>query len=247
MNQTFLGSWAGLSRRLPTVSLLVGLLSVTLTYPAMAQEKLLRTLTVTGRGVEYIPTTKTQVQLGVEVQGKTAQAVQEEVARRSSAVVELLRSRNVEKLETTGIRLNPVYSNEDEVRRLTGYSATNIVSFRTSTEQAGKLLDEAVQVGATRIDSVSFTASDEAIATAQKQALREATQDAQEQADTVLSTLTLTGKEIVSIQVNGATPPEPRFVEQFSTTTKLAGDTVFTPLVAGEQQVQASVTLQIRY
>lgn len=204
----------------------------------------MRTLTVTGQGTESIPTTKAQVQLGVEIQGNTATEVQEDVARRSSAVVELLRSRNVEKLETTGIRLNPIYSYENNVQRLTGYSATNTVSFRTSTEQSGKLLDDAVRVGATRIDGISFTASDEAIAAAQKQALREATQDAQQQADVVLSSLNLTRKDIVGIQVNGATPLPPMPVlERAALASKVAD----TPVVGGEQQVQASVTLQISY
>jgi len=67
---------------------------------AVAQEQRIRTLSVTGRGVEAIPTTQTQVALGVEVQGKTAAEVQQEAARRSSAVVALLRSRQVQKLET---------------------------------------------------------------------------------------------------------------------------------------------------
>jgi hypothetical protein len=247
MNQTFLsGSCNILSQRLPTVSLMVGLLTLTLTQPTLAQEKLLRTLTVTGRGVESIATTKTQVQLGVEVQGKTATEVQQEVARRSSSVVELLRSRNVEKLETTGIRLNPVYRSENnKAPQITGYSGTNTVSFRTSTEQAGKLLDDAVQVGATRIEGVSFTASDEAIALAQKQALREATQDAQQQADAVLNTLNLTRKDIVSIQINGATPPSPMPV--FTGRDVLESRLATSPIIGGEQEVQASVTLQISY
>ena len=245
MNPIFL-STNGL--RLQTISLTASLLAITLINPVMAQEKLLRTLSVTGRGVESIPTTKTQVQLGVEVQGKSATGVQEEVARRSTAVVELLKARNeVEKLETTGIRLNPIYSYENNKQQLTGYSATNSVSFRLPTEQAGTLLDDAVKAGATKIDGVSFTASEEAIAKVQKQALRKATQDAQQQADAVLSSLNLTQKEIVSIQVNGATPlPEPRLPRQFSTTTKLAGDAVMA-VVGGEQEVQASVTLQISY
>jgi uncharacterized protein YggE len=55
----------------------------------------------------------TQVRLGVEIQGKTAQAVQQQVAQRSQAVIELLKSRKVEKLETTGISLNPNYSYKD--------------------------------------------------------------------------------------------------------------------------------------
>ncbi|GAB4200442.1 MAG: SIMPL domain-containing protein [Coleofasciculaceae cyanobacterium] len=231
---------------LSTISLLVGLLALTATNPAVAQEKLLRTLTVTGRGVELIPTTKAEVRLGVEVQGQTAQAVQQAVAQRSTAVVELLRARNVEQLETTGIRLNPIYRNQNDApRTITGYSGSNIVRFRIPTEQAGRIVDDAVQAGATRIDRISFTASDEAISTAQKQALRKATQDAQQQADAVLSTLNLTRKDIVGIQINGATPLPP--MTMFASENVFASSSVETPIVGSEQKVQASVTLQISY
>jgi uncharacterized protein len=204
-----------------------------------------RTLTVSGRGVETIPTTLSQVSLGVVVQGKTAQEVQQEAARRSSAVVALLKSRNVEKLQTTGISLNPVYSYTNNVQRITGYAARNIVSFRITTDKAGTLLDEAVKVGATEISSVSFVASDEAIASAQKQALRQATQDARLQADAVFSSLGLQAKEVVSVQINGASAPPPIF--QRAEVAKLSSADASTPVVGGEQQVEASVTLQISY
>lgn len=233
------------SQQLQTIPLCIGLLTIALTHPAIAQEKLLRTLTVTGQGVEMIPTTLARVELGVEIQGKTATEVQQDVARRSTAVVELLRSRNVEKLETTGIQLNPVYSYENNVQRLTGYSASNTVSFRVPNEQAGKLLDDAVQAGATRINSVSFTASDNAISATQKQALQKATQDAQSQADAVLSVLNLTRKEIVNIEVNGATPPPP--LPAFTGKDVIESRLASTPIIGGEQRVQASVTLQISY
>ncbi|CAA9295388.1 Protein of unknown function DUF541 [uncultured Coleofasciculus sp.] len=239
-----------LGKRLQTISLTASLLTIALINPVMAQEKVLRTLSVTGRGVESIQTTRTSVQLGVEVQGKSATGVQEEVASRSSAVVALLRSRNVEKLKTTGIRLNPIYDTENNRQRLTGYSATNTVSFRLPTEQAGTLLDDAVKAGATRIDGVSFTASEEAIASAQKQALRKATQDAQQQADAVLSSLNLTRKDIVGIQVNGATPPPPTFQLRSDPLLSNSGSIVLKESLAvegGEQEVQAGVTLQISY
>lgn len=234
-------------RQYQVLSLALGLLTLTCANPVLAQEKLLRTLTVSGRGVEMIPTTLTQVRLGVEAQGKTAQAVQQEVARRSSAVVALLRSRKVEKLETTGISLNPVFSYTDNVQRLTGYSATNIVSFRLDTKQTGTLLDEAVKAGATRIDGISFAASDTAIAAAQQQALREATQDAQQQADVVLGTLNLTRREVVSIQVNGASPPPPPMLADSTLNRAAVSQSARTPIIGGEQQVEASVTLQISY
>jgi hypothetical protein len=222
---------------------------MTFTDPAVAQQKeqMFKTITVSGRGTESIPTTLTQVRLGVEVQGKTAQEAQQEVARRSQAVVNLLRSRNVEKLETTGISLNPVYSYENNVQRLTGYSATNIVSFRIPTDRAGDILDAAVQAGATRIDGISFVATDEAIAQARQQALREATQDARTQADTVLNVLGLKPEQVVSIQVNGASapPPPPLLDARFAGAEKAAS--VPTPIIGGEQEVEAAVTLQISY
>lgn len=249
-------------QRLQMMFLAWGLITVTSASPVLAQENtrefqtlVNRTITVTGRGVEMIPTTLTQVRLGVEVQGKTAQEVQQEATRRSSAVVALLReakllpsgeSRQVEKLETTGISLNPVYSYNNNVQQLTGYSATNIVSFRLNTERIGNLLDAAVKAGATRIDSISFVAADSAIAAAQKQALRLATQDAQQQANTVLSTLNLTAKEVVNIQVNGAVPPQPPIPLANQTAIAEKRD-IPTPIVGGEQQVEASVTLQISY
>jgi uncharacterized protein YggE len=216
--------------------------------PASAQEKekLWRTLTVSGRGVETISTTLSQVSLGVEIQGKTAQDVQKEAARKSSAVVALLKKRNVQKLTTTGVRLNPVYSYSNNIQRITGYSASNTVSFHIPTDEAGTLLDDAVKAGATQINGVSFIASDEAIANAQKQALKKATQDAQQQAEAVLSSLGLQQKEIVSIQVNGASPPPPPMLYR-AEVAKLTSADASTPIVAGEQEVQASVTLQISY
>ena len=216
--------------------------------PASAQEKekLWRTLTVSGRGVETIATTLSQVSLGVEIQGKTAEDVQKEAARKSSAVVDLLKKRNVEKLTTTGIRLNPLYSYSNNIKRITGYAASNTVSFRISTDKAGTLLDDAVKAGATQINGVSFIASDEAIASAQKQALKKATQDAQEQAETVLSSLKLEQKDIISIQINGATPPPPPMLYR-AEAAKASLIDASTPIVAGEQEVQASVTLQISY
>ncbi|MBE9227449.1 SIMPL domain-containing protein [Phormidium sp. LEGE 05292] len=232
----------------------VGLLSVFLGGAVVAQEQrqiptqLIRTVTVTGRGVESIPATIAQVSLGVEAQGKTAQEVQQEVARRSSAVVELLRSRNVEKLQTTGIRLNPNYSYENNVQRLIGYIAVNTVSFRIDTQRVGNLLDEAVKAGATRIDGISFVAADSAIAKAQEQALQEATLDAQRQAGAVLATLNLKPQEVVNIQVNGAAaPPPPPIPLAAAPRTDKVENRFSIPVIGGEQQVEASVTLQIRY
>lgn len=239
--------------RLKTLLLVFGLLSLTscASVPTNAQTATLasppRTLTVSGQGEVAIPTTMTQVRLGVEIQGKTAQEVQQQVAKRSQVVVKLLQSRQVEKLETTGISLNPIYSYKDGKQSINGYSGTNIVSFRMETDKSGTLLDDAIKAGATRIDGVSFVASDDAIAQAQQQAIQKAAEEAKKRADAALSALNLSQREIVSIQINGATPPQPLNYADPALTDTREQAIAKTPVVPGEQKVQQSVTLQIRY
>lgn len=211
-----------------------------------------RIVTVSGRGIVDIPKTTSQVRLGVEVQGKTSGEVQQQVAERSAAVVKLLKSRSyVEKLETTGIRLNPNYTYKDGKQSISGYTGANTVSFRIEPQKTGSLLDEAVKAGATRIDGVTLVATDNAIASAQKQAISEASIDANKQADAALNALNLKQREIIGIQINGATPPQPEqpMALPYSSRDSLnsAQKIPATPVVAGEQRVQASVTLQIRY
>lgn len=216
------------------------------TPTAMAQETLLRTLTVTGQGQVSVQTTKAQVSLGVDVQGTDAATVQREVARRSTAVVELLRSRNVEKLETTGVQLSPQYNYENGRSEVVGYTGSNTVSFQVPTETMGPILDDAVDAGANQIRGINFIAEDDALETARQQALREAVNDAQAQANTVLSALNLGPQEIVTIQINGANMPMPVPMPRRAELANASAD-YSTPVIGGEQTVQASVTLQIRY
>jgi len=211
---------------------------------AIAQEQVMRTLTVTGQAEERIPTTLTQVQLGVEIQGKTATEVQKQVAKQTTAVVDFLRSRNVQQLQTTGIALQPNYDYSNNQRRLLGYIGINTVSFRLSTEQVGDLLDRAVQAGATRIDNISFTATETALTAAQKQALRLAVGDAQAQAEAVLQALNFKSQENVSIQINEASVPPPKVFQAEVMADRAVAST---PVIGGEQTVTASVTLQISY
>lgn len=241
---------------LAVLSLGVPLLVAPMNTPSLqAQESqsveqaLLRTITVTGQGEERVTTTQAQINLGIEVQSETAEEAQTEAARRSNAVVDFLQERRVEKLQTTGISLSPRYNYNDGQQTLVGFTATNTVSFRVANDEAGTIMDRAVKAGATRIDGISFMAEDAAIATAQKAALSSATADARAQANTVLAALGLEPKEIVTIQVNGAAAPTPRPMPMARQNFALAeaADAAPSPVLGGEQEVRAAVTLQIRY
>ncbi|NEQ96589.1 MAG: SIMPL domain-containing protein [Cyanothece sp. SIO2G6] len=214
---------------------------------AQAQEANLRILSVTGQGTETLPTTIAMISLAVEVQGATAKAVQQDMAQRSSDLVSFLETQAIDQLETTGIRLNPRYDYRNNRQLLVGYTATNRVRFEIAVDDAGEILDNAVAAGATRIDNIQFRATDEAIATAQRQALRAATLDAQSQADAVLDTLGLSRQAIVGIQVNNASTPLPPPTTLQSLRAVAESDVATTPVRGGDQDIRANVTLQIRY
>ncbi|MEL7072039.1 MAG: SIMPL domain-containing protein [Cyanobacteria bacterium J06581_3] len=204
-----------------------------------------RVLTVTGQGSESIPTTLTQVNLAVVVEADTAEAAQQQAAQRQSAVIEWLRSQNVEKLETAGISLNPRYDYIDDRQVLRGYRASNTISFRVPTAAAGDVIDGAVNAGATQINNVSFVAEDSAIESARQRALQSAVQDAQQQADTVLSALGLSRQEVVNVQIGSVSAPPPRPVAVRE--SQLMSADASTPVVGRSQSIDARVTLYIRY
>jgi uncharacterized protein YggE len=216
------------------------------TFAQVQQEQTVRTLTVTGLGDRPVEPTKAQISLGIEIAAPTAQQVQEAIAQRSNQLVDKLRELNVEKLQTTNISLNPRYVYEDNLRRQEGFIGSNTVSFLIPIDRAGEALDAAVSTGANKIESISFAATPTAIATARNLALQDAVDDARSQADVVLSKLGYTARSIRTVVIgNAATPsPIPLNTANLATAELRAAPT---PVIGGEQRVQATVTLEIIY
>jgi uncharacterized protein YggE len=213
--------------------------------PPQNKLPILRTLAVAGYGKVSVPTSLAIISLGVEAQGKTPLEVQQEVARRSAAVMDFLRTQPVTELQTQGVNLSPVYDYSQNQQRIVGYSASNIVRFRVETPKAGALLDQGVKRGASRIDSIQFIATDEALEKAKQTALIKATTNAQNQADTVLNALGFTRRDVINIEIDNATPmPQPNPVPMLTSSMKAAATT---PVEGGNQDVQAVVTIHVSY
>jgi uncharacterized protein YggE len=208
----------------------------------VAQESRIPSLSVTGEGLVTIPTRIIIVNLGVEIQAQEAISVQTEIAQRTASIVDFLKERQVEKLQTTGFRLQPQYRYQNNERLFLGYLGVNTVSFQLEIDKIGNLLDEVVKKGATRIDSIRFTATTEAIAAGEKEALRKATENAQEKAEAVLKALNLSPSDIIEININGSNYPQPMLVQ-----AQAMEATNGTPIMGGEQNIRASVTLRISY
>ena len=204
-----------------------------------------RILEVTGQGRVSIPTDIASVELGIQVQGQTATEVQQQLAQRSTAVVNVLQNLGVQELQTTGLRLNPVYRFENNTQILTGFEASNTLQFELPTDRAGAAIDSAIQAGANLVQNISFTASDTALQEARLQALNAAVQDAQIQANTVLNTLQLTSGEIIDIDIISVEAPPPSSL-RVGASEALAFDAT-TPVLGGPQTLEASVALDILY
>jgi len=204
------------------------------------------TLRVTGQGSESIPTTLTQVTLGVLVEAATAQAAQQQAAQQSTAVIEALQSQTVERLETTGISLSPRYEYTDDRQILRGYQATNSISFKAPTAQAGDIIDKAVNAGATQIDGISFVAEDATIETARQSVLSAAVEDAQQQANTVLAALGLSSQSVVNIEIGPVNEPPPQYGMRSADAANFA-EAASTPILGQTQTISAQVTLTIKY
>ncbi|WP_434683473.1 SIMPL domain-containing protein [Pseudanabaena minima] len=203
-----------------------------------------RVITVTGRGERSVKTTKARIQLGVNVEGKTAIAVQEEVARQANSIVSRLQQLNVEKLQTTSIQLSPKYTYENNRQRQDGFTGQTSVSFLVNLDQAGAVLDAAVNSGANQVEQISFIASDVELNAAKQLALQDAIKDAQTQSNTVLSALGFTPKNIKTINISDSAIAYP-VAQPRASFAKDAASSI--PILGGEQKVEASVTLQITY
>ncbi|MEH2204141.1 MAG: SIMPL domain-containing protein [Nostoc sp.] len=204
-------------------------------------------LEVTGKGEVSVATTLTEVQLGIKVQAKTATAVQEQVAQRSTAVVDVLRKLGAKELQTISIQLNPVYSYENGTQTLTGFEGLNTLQFELPTNQSGAAIDKAIQAGANVIQNISFTASDEVLQQARLQVLSEAVKDAKAQAQAVFSTLQLTPGQIIDIDINSDDNPRPSPLVSNLTADRVSAAASTTPIIGGSQTIEASVSLDIGY
>lgn len=196
---------------------------------------------VTGNATVEIPTDQAQVVFAMETQSDEASEAASTNADAMAGVLAALRTGAFQglDLETFGYALQPQYAvDNSRVRTIAGYVAVNNVRATIDDVDAvGRLIDVAVGAGANRVSSISFTASDPEPARAQ--ALAEAVRSARAQAEVMAEAL---GYELgAPLEIRGgAQRPVPRVLDAVRTQAAA----VSTPIEAGDQTVDASVTVR---
>ena len=210
-------------------------------------DQTVRLVHVSGDAEIEIPATIAEVSLGVEsAPSPSAQEVQRAVAAVSKRLVRYLREQGIKEIQTRSINLSPrLEPSKNREELTTVYSAQNMIIFRTAPKDLGQMLDQAVELGATRIDRVQSFASDTARREAKNKAITKATAHAMAKAEAALSALGREVKEVVSVSIDirggGSRGPQPFM--------RMAANVPMqnTAYEAGTDSIFATVYLDIAY
>ena len=202
------------------------------------------TLEVMGNGDVKIKPDVAYLTLAVETTAKTASEAVKSSAEKMKRVIDQLKSQigKEDKISTSGYQLSPIYEYNESTRRsvLTGYSVSNQVVVETKNlNELRNLIDSTTQVGANRIDSISFGTNkrDEY----RRQALVESVEDAKATAEIVAKA---GGVKIVKILRISPSYEVPMPVyRDFVQAKAMEAGAAPTPIEPGEVTVSATVSI----
>lgn len=198
------------------------------------------TMTFIGKGLVTAEPDIAILRLGVETTGIDLTTAQEENARLSESILQALRQLDIEDIQTFQYAINRLIEYENNNRIDRGYSVRNILEIRTDqTEQLGLIIDTAVRRGANVVDLISFEVADPYVY--YLQALNLAVINAWDKAKSIAETLGLTYVPVPRRIIENETMPVP------FRTIGLREGFATTPIEAGMQRIEASVTVTFAY
>jgi uncharacterized protein YggE len=226
----------------PLASLTVVLM---LTTPVLAQQPPAPpppSVVTTGEGLIKRAPDRAWVTVAAESRAKTPQEAQRANATVMSAVMQKIKGAGIpqEAVQTAAFDLQPEFDYANNRQTLRGYVARNSVEVRVDDlPKLGEILEGVVGAGATNVSGVRFDVKDRAAA--ERDALNKAVADARARADAAASGAGLKVERVLRIQEQRAMPlPEPRVAMMRESMQASSGQP---PVVAGEIEIRASVTL----
>lgn len=200
-----------------------------------------RTITVNGEGRATAVPDMAVVSIGVQSEAKTAAEALRQNSAEMRATIETLKELDVEDrdIQTSGLSVNPVYDYQRDRSNppIIGYTAANTVTVRLrNLDNAGAVIDQAVQSGANRLGGVSFTfATPEPL---YEEARRDAVAEAQAMAALLTDAAGVQLGKLMSIQGGYVSAPGPRPMM-----ARMEAADASVPMQAGEASITANVTL----
>lgn len=198
-------------------------------------------LTVTGIGETLVEADIARVSLGVEVTSATANTVRKKLASITEEALEKIKDNKPLEVQTSGLSIWPVY---DQQKRdvLLNYKGYQSITFEAKADEAGKIIDAAMDAGANKMNGYTLVPSDEVLMNGKIKALKIASENAKKQAKVVLNNFNLDEKKIKAINIiDYDTGYQPRLGAMMQKTS--AGTTV----TESKQTVKAGVSVTIKF
>ncbi len=148
-----------------------------------------RTVTSSGKGEVSLPQTIATFQLVINDNAKTAKEAQLAVRNDADNLLKALQKAKLLSIETNNISVNPLWSYEKKSPTITGYNASYGIKVVSRIEDAGKIIDIAIDNGVNSLDNPILSADPTAVKKAQLEAIKLASIDAKQQSEAALQAL----------------------------------------------------------
>lgn len=121
------------------------------------------TFTVTGEGKVTASPDIATVSVGVQSQGPSVKAVQDQLNKNINAVSAAVKKAGVDAkdIQTSNYNINPMYDYTNGSQRITGYQASSNLTIKVrNIDNANTVIDAATAAGATQVGGISFDVDD---------------------------------------------------------------------------------------
>ena len=208
------------------------------------------TLSVSGNAFTKVKPDRVVISIGVETTNKTAKESLAANSELMNKIIIALRNLGIKENETSTssftISPNYNYTESGTILNITGFTVTNSIQIDSSTlANISSWIDAAVASGANSINSIDFRVSNKKLEDTKNMLIKDAIANAREKANIVSPELGLKVIGVKSITVGEfgyIQPPQP-FMEKRFDAAGAGAATATTPILAGEQEVSASVSI----
>jgi uncharacterized protein YggE len=193
-----------------------------------------------------LPNTVADVVLGIQVEGRTADAVSSALDQRSHTLLDYLRLQGAERLRTENVAFQPqVESVRGTSDRIVGYSGSANVSFRITPDKLGSVLSGSLEHGANTVSQTQFSPLESEVEAARRDLELEGTKTALARADAIAAAAGLRVVRVEQISVvteeNEIQPFTVAKAEAPAGSRAMGGMATAT----GEQEVTVRVAVQV--
>lgn len=203
------------------------------------------TITASGTGSVIGTPDRAQISLAVETENRDVKIAQAENAARMTAVMNALKAAGIpeDALKTTGYSIYPVYEDTKIFpdQKIKGYRVTNTLTVTLhDVNRTGEVIDIGIANGINQANSIKFMLSDEQAQVLRTEALKEASQRATADAQTVAKALGVSISTVKTVEIGGGYTPV--LFENYAK-MDVASGAAATPIQPGDVTVTATVTV----